>query len=69
MAEQENSITAERLTGEIIAKVKDTVSIPVIGNGDILRRRMRKNMMEQTNCDGVMIGRRAQGNPWIFSSD
>ena len=51
---------------EIIAKVKDTVSIPVIGNGDIFTPEDAKNMMEQTNCDGVMIGRGAQGNPWIF---
>ena len=51
---------------EIIAKVKDTVSIPVIGNGDIFTPEDAKNMMEKTNCDGVMIGRGAQGNPWIF---
>ena len=51
---------------EIIAKVKDIVSIPVIGNGDIFTPEDAKNMMEQTNCDGVMIGRGAQGNPWIF---
>ena len=51
---------------EIIAKVKDTVSIPVIGNGDIFTPEDAKNMMEQTNCDGVMIGSGAQGNPWIF---
>ena len=51
---------------EIIAKLKHTVSIPVIGNGDIFTPEDAKNMMEQTNCDGVMIGRGAQGNPWIF---
>jgi tRNA-dihydrouridine synthase B len=51
---------------DIIKQVKQSVSIPVIGNGDILTPQDAKNMMEQTNCDGVMIARGAQGNPWIF---
>lgn len=52
---------------DIIAKVKDTVSIPVIGNGDIFSAEDAISMMEKTKCDGVMIGRGSQGNPWIFS--
>lgn len=51
---------------DIIAKVKQAVKIPVIGNGDIVDGASAKAMVEQTGCDGVMIGRAAQGNPWIF---
>lgn len=51
----------------VIALVKDSVSIPVIGNGDILQYSDGLDMMEKTNCDGVMIGRGALGNPWVFS--
>ena len=50
----------------IIADVKAGVSIPVIGNGDILDAKDVIAMHEQTGCDGFMIGRGAQGNPWIF---
>ncbi len=50
----------------IIADVKAAVKIPVIGNGDILDAKDVIAMKEQTNCDGFMIGRGAQGNPWIF---
>lgn len=52
---------------DIIAEVKKSVSIPVIGNGDITDEQSATMMMEKTNCDAIMIGRGALGNPWIFS--
>ncbi|NOY60058.1 MAG: tRNA dihydrouridine synthase DusB [Calditrichaeota bacterium] len=52
---------------EIIADVKNAVSIPVIGNGDIKTAFDAKQMMEQTGCDMVMVGRAVCGNPWILS--
>lgn len=50
----------------IIAKVKEAVSIPVIGNGDVTDGPSARALLEQTGCDGVMVGRAVRGNPWIF---
>lgn len=50
----------------IIKKVKESVKIPVIGNGDIIDEESAYKMFEETNVDGIMIGRGAMGNPWIF---
>lgn len=51
---------------QVIADVKNVVSIPVIGNGDVMTGQDAIDMMERTGCDGVMIARGALGNPWIF---
>ena len=51
---------------EIIAQVKEAVTIPVIGNGDVVDGASAKRMLEETGVDGFMIGRAARGNPWIF---
>ncbi len=51
---------------EIIAKVKNAVSMPVIGNGDVRGPEAAKDMIDKTGCDLVMVGRWAIGNPWIF---
>lgn len=50
----------------IIKKVKESVKIPVIGNGDIVDETLALKMFEETGVDGIMIGRGAMGNPWIF---
>ena len=51
---------------EVIGRIKDAVSIPVIGNGDVDSPLKAEKMMKDTGCDSIMIGRAVRGNPWIF---
>ncbi len=51
---------------DIIRRVKEAVSIPVIGNGDVTGPKEARKLLEETKCDAIMVGRGAQGNPWIF---
>jgi tRNA-dihydrouridine synthase B len=52
---------------DIIARVKQAVSVPVIGNGDVFNVYDAIDLVKQTDCDGIMLARGAKGNPWIFS--
>jgi tRNA-dihydrouridine synthase B len=56
-----------RADWDLIREVKRATRLPVIGNGDVTKSFLAKKMIEETGCDGVMIGRGALGNPWIFS--
>jgi tRNA-dihydrouridine synthase B len=60
---------AGRADWTVIGALKKAVTIPVIGNGDVTTPALAKQMLEETGCDGVMIGRGALGNPWIFHHD
>lgn len=52
---------------DIIRQVKEAVSIPVLGNGDVDSPKKAEALVRETGCDGIMIGRAVQGNPWLFS--
>lgn len=55
-----------RADWDIIRQVKKAVNVPIIGNGDVVTKEDAMHLLEDTGCDGIMIGRGAMGNPWIF---
>ena len=65
-ARTRNQFYAPGIDLDVIARVKDAVKISVVGNGDIYTVGDAKKMIEYTACDGIMIGRGATGNPWLF---
>ncbi len=58
-----------RADWKVISEVKQAIGIPVVGNGDVTASSLARKMLEETGCDGVMIGRGALGNPWIFDTE
>ena len=65
----QNQAFSGRACWDLIRQVKESVDIPVIGNGDILTFEDYEKMLQETGCDGVMIGRGSMGKPWVFQMD
>ena len=68
MEEQEKSIILGYVDLDIIKKVKESINIPVIGNGDIKTAQDARRMFEYTGVDGIMVGRGTLGNPWLMKN-